>query len=286
MARLDYSPDRIRRVAARARLLQVESLARVGVGHLGGCLSCTDILAALYFGAMDVDPCSPRDPARDRLVLSKGHAGPALYSILALRGFFPVDLLATINEGGTDLPSHVDMNRTPGVDMTAGSLGQGISAACGMAYAAKLGRRNHHIYCIVGDGECQEGEVWEAAMAAAAFGLDNLTVISDYNKLQIDGFVQDVVSLEPFADKWRSFGWRVMEIDGHSIEGILCALAAAREGSGRPACIIAHTTKGKGLPSAENKIANHNMTVTSEHAIELKASLAPYLTGGTGNEYS
>lgn len=269
MPRLNFDHREIACLTNRARLLIVQPLARVGVGHLGGCLSCVDILAALYFGVMNVDPENPRLPERDRFVLSKGHAGPALYSILALRGFFPVDRLNLINTGGTWLPSHADMNRTPGVDMTAGSLGQGVSCAVGMAYAAKLDGKPHRVYALLGDGECQEGEVWEAAMSAGAFKLDNLTVIVDDNKLQIDGFTSEVVSLEPLAMKWQSFGFNVLQVDGHNVERVLDALGQAAGFEGAPTCIVAHTVKCRGVPSFENQPACHNMAVTEKHVAEV-----------------
>lgn len=270
MPRLDLSPRQIAQMADRARLLIVESLARVGVGHLGGCLSCVDILAALYFGLLNVDPEQPRMADRDRFVLSKGHAGPALYAVLALRGFFPVEWLSTINAGGTLLPSHADMNRTPGVDMTAGSLGQGISCAVGMSCAARMDGRQNRVYTLVGDGECQEGEVWEAAMYAGGHRLDNLTVIVDDNRLQIDGFTSDIVPVQPLSSKWESFGFHVIELDGHCITNLLEAFGHAAAFTASPTCIIARTLKGRGVPSAENRPACHNMAVTGSHVAEMR----------------
>lgn len=271
MLRLGLDTGSIAAKATEIRLLSVEAMTKPGMGHLGGCLSCAEILSALYFGVMDVYPDEPRHPLRDRFVLSKGHAGPALYAALALRGLMPIEDLWTLNQGGTRLPSHADMRLTTGVDMTAGSLGQGISAACGMAYALRLDGRPSRVYCLLGDGECQEGEVWEAAMSASAYKLDNLCAVVDCNKLQIDGFVADILPIEPLADKWRAFGWNVIEVDGHDVEALLCAFRLAKGHRGSPTCILAHTTKAKGIPSQENRATCHHIPVTIEHLEELRA---------------
>jgi transketolase len=250
--------------AKQIRALTVRSIGGVGVGHIGGSLSVADLLAVLYFDKMKIDPKNPKMEGRDRLVLSKGHAGPALYAALALRGFFPVEWLDTLNRPGTNLPSHADMRRTPGVDMTAGSLGQGVSCAAGIAKAAKICGGQERIYAIVGDGECQEGLVWEAAMAAAHFGLANLTVFVDHNNMQIDGMVDQVMGLRP-ARVFRAFGFHTQEADGHDIAAISAAIDAAGGARGKPHCIVLHTVKGKGAAFAETAgVGSHNMPVTKE----------------------
>lgn len=250
--------------ANEIRKMTVKTIGTLGVGHLGGAVSICEVLAALYFDIMNLDPEDPKMENRDRLVLSKGHAGPALYSTLALKGYLQQDQLQTLNQPDTNLPSHCDMQRTPGIDMTTGSLGQGFSAAVGMALAAKLDRRSLCIYSIIGDGESQEGQIWEAAMLAGSRRLDNLVAFTDYNKMQIDGYVGDVNTLEPLEDKWSAFGWYVQSIDGHDIGQILYAVDNAKKRTGKPAMIILNTVKGKGIYFAENQLSSHNMTVTEE----------------------
>lgn len=258
--------------AGEIRKLTVQTIGTLGVGHLGGAVSLCEVLAALYFDIMNLDPEDPRMPGRDRLVLSKGHAGPALYAALALKGYLPLAELDTLNRPGTNLPSHCDMKRTPGIDMTTGSLGQGFSAAVGMALAAKLDRQDLTVYGIIGDGESQEGQVWEAALLAGSRSLDNLIGFTDYNKMQIDGYTGDVNTLEPLGDKWSAFGWYVQSIDGHSIEQICYAVDNAKKHRGKPSMIILNTIKGKGVYFAENILENHNMVLTEEmwrKAVEL-----------------
>ena len=204
------------------------------MGHIGGCLSVVELLTVLYFEAMNIDPKDPKMPGRDRFICSKGHAGPAVYAALANRGFFDKSMLLTLNQGGTNLPSHCDMNRTPGIDMTTGSLGQGFSCAVGAALGAKLARDGATIYTLIGDGESQEGQIWEAAMFAAAKKLDNLIAFTDYNKLQIDGTVAEVNDVAPLAEKWAAFGWNVIEVeDGNDVEQVSAAVAHAKLGQPR-----------------------------------------------------
>lgn len=243
-------------------LLEIGTL---GVGHIGGSLSMVELLAVLYYKHMNVDPKKPKKEGRDRLIVSKGHSGPAVYAVLASMGYFPQEWLKTLNKPGTNLPSHCDMNRTPGIDMTTGSLGQGFSCAVGIALASKLKKDGAKIYTVIGDGESQEGQIWEAAMFAAHKKLSNLIAFTDYNKLQLDGKTEDICSIEPLADKWRAFGWNVIEVkNGNSCEEIDKAITLAKN-SNLPTMIILHTVKGHGISFAENAgIKNHSMTVSKE----------------------
>jgi transketolase len=258
------SREQLDALAREFRYVVTDAICRSGSGHIGGVMSLVEIVITLYYRVMHVRPEDPTWPERDRLVLSKGHAGPIIYTALAYKGFFPKAWLATLNRNGTRLPSHMDQILTPGVEMTAGSLGQGLSAACGMALAAKLDGKRHRVFCIVGDGESDEGQIWEAAMFAGHHQLDNLIVICDYNKMQIDGTIQEVLNLEPLADKWRAFGWEVFEIDGHDWDAIYDTLAKADAVTGKPAMILAHTVKGKGNRETENLIDCHNVKVPDE----------------------
>lgn len=243
-------------------LLEIGTL---GVGHIGGSLSMVELLAVLYYKHMNVDPKNPKKEGRDRLIVSKGHSGPAVYAVLANMGYFPQEWLKTLNKPGTNLPSHCDMNRTPGIDMTTGSLGQGFSCAVGIAFASKLKNDGAKIYTVIGDGESQEGQIWEAAMFASHKKLSNLIAFTDYNKLQLDGKTEDICSIEPLADKWRAFGWNVIEVkNGNSCEEIDKAITLAKS-SNLPTMIILHTVKGHGISFAENAgIKNHSMTVSKE----------------------
>lgn len=243
-------------------LLEIGTL---GVGHIGGSLSMVELLAVLYYKHMNVDPKNPKKEGRDRLIVSKGHSGPAVYAVLASMGYFPQEWLKTLNKPGTNLPSHCDMNRTPGIDMTTGSLGQGFSCAVGIALASKLKNDGAKIYTVIGDGESQEGQIWEAAMFASHKKLSNLIAFTDYNKLQLDGKTEDICSIEPLADKWRAFGWNVIEVkNGNSCEEIDEAITLAKS-SNLPTMIILHTVKGYGISFAENAgIKNHSMTVSKE----------------------
>jgi len=232
-------------------------IGEAGSGHPGGSLSAVEIVTLLYFRVMRHDPQNPQWPDRDRLILSKGHAAPVLYAALAEAGYFPVEELATLRKAGSRLQGHTDMSLTPGVEMSAGSLGQGLSFGIGTALAGRLDERGYQVYVILGDGECDEGNVWEAAMAAAHYRLDNLTAIIDQNEQQIDGYNRDVMNLEPLAEKWRAFGWHAIEADGHSFDSLMTALEEARSVKGKPAVIIAHTIKGKGVSFMESNLEFH-----------------------------
>lgn len=250
--------------ACKIRRHIIRMLNEAGSGHPGGSLSAADIVATLYFHEMKTDPKQPGSPDRDRFVLSKGHAAPVLYAALAEKGFFPVEELDTLRKAGSRLQGHPSMKHLPGVEMSTGSLGQGLSAANGMALAGKLDGRGYRVYVLLGDGETQEGQVWEAAMAAAHYKLDNLVAFLDHNGLQIDGPTSEVMSPEPVVDKWRAFGWHVEEIDGHSIPEICGALEKAREVKGRPVMIVANTVKGKGVSFMENKAGWHGTVPNAE----------------------
>lgn len=259
--------DRITKLKLEAEKIRrnvVESIFSAGTGHPGGSLSIAEILAVLYFDHMRIDSANPRWAERDRLVLSKGHAAPAAYAVLAQRGYFPETQLATLRHIHSPLQGHPDMNKVPGVDMSTGSLGQGLSAANGMALSAKYHKQDYRVYVIVGDGEMQEGQIWEAAMTAPHYKLDNLVAFIDNNNLQIDGTVAEVKSVYPIADKFEAFGWHVLTIDGHRIEDILDALAKARTVQGKPVCILAKTVKGKGVSFMENEVGWHGMAPNQE----------------------
>lgn len=253
------------------------SIGHLGVGHIGGCLSVVELLGVLYFEAMRIDPKEPDMAGRDRFICSKGHAGPAVYATLANRGYFDRSKLLTLNQGGTDLPSHCDMLRTTGIDMTTGSLGQGFSCAVGAALGAKLSRDGAIIYTLIGDGESQEGQIWEAAMFAAAKGLDNLIAFTDYNKLQIGGTVAEINDIAPLAEKWAAFGWHVIEVeDGNDVDQVSAAVAHAKLGlgSGKPTMVILNTVKGCGVPwIVALGAGNHNANITEEQAKAAVAAL-------------
>ena len=263
----------IKKFALSMRQEIIKMLAKSGSGHPGGSLSATDILAVLYCQELNIDPSEPKMAGRDRFVLSKGHAAPALYAALALRGFFPLEELAGLRQLGSMLQGHPDMNKVPGVDMSTGSLGQGLSAACGMAISAKIDKLDNRVYALVGDGESQEGQIWEAAMFAAHYKLDNLIAFLDHNHLQIDGNIENVMSPEPLADKWRAFGWNVIEINGHDIEQIISALDQAKRVTGQPTMIIAETIKGKGVSFMENNAGWHGAAPSEEEAKNALAEL-------------
>ena len=250
--------------ACKARMGIIEGVFNAKSGHPGGSLSCVDIITYLYFHHMNIDPQNPKAEDRDRFVLSKGHAAPALYSVLALKGFFPVEQLKTLRKSDSMLQGHPSIKYTPGVDMCTGSLGQGISAACGMALGAKLGGKNYRVYSILGDGEIQEGQVWEAAMFASAKGLDNLVAVVDNNGLQIDGKVSEVNSPYPIAEKFKAFGWNVIEICAHSFDEIDAAFNAAAEFKGKPSAIIAGNVKGKGVSFMEDQVSWHGTAPNAE----------------------
>ena len=247
----------LKKLACKARMGVLTSTHGAKAGHPGGSLSAADALTYLYFKEMKVDPADPKAESRDRFVLSKGHAAPGLYSVLALRGYFPVEDLPTLRHTDSYLQGHPNMNTVPGVDMSTGSLGQGVSAACGMALAAKYKKQPSRVYALLGDGELQEGEVWEAAMFAAHYKLDNLCVLADLNGLQIDGPVAEVMDPGPVDEKFKAFGFFVQVIDGHSFEALEAAFAAARAEKGRPSAILMKTTKGKGVSFMENNVGWH-----------------------------
>ncbi len=259
--------------AKEIRKLTIDSIGYLGVGHMGGSLSVVEVLTLLYYKRMDIDPQNPRKRDRDQLVLSKGHAGPTLYSILADKGFFPIEWLHTLNKGGTNLPSHCDRNRTPGIDMTTGSLGQGLSASIGIALGNRLDKVESTIYCIIGDGESNEGQVWEAAMAACQFGLNEIIAFTDCNKMQIDGYVCDVMDIEDISAKWAAFGWFVQRVNGHNLDEIDQAIEHAQAEKSRPCMIVLDTIKGKGAFFAEGRLDNHNMPVDYEIAKQAIAEL-------------
>jgi len=255
-------------IAKNIRIKTIDAIGFLGVGHIGGSMSIVEILTILYFRKMKVDSNNPKMEDRDKLVLSKGHAGPALYSTLAQKGFFPVEWLHTLNKGGTNLPSHCDMNRTPGIDMTTGSLGQGLSSAIGLALAMRLDSIDRNVFAIIGDGESQEGQNWEAAMAASKFKLNKLIAFTDYNKMQIDGYTKDIMPLDDLEAKWTAFGWNTKRINGHDFEALDSAIDDARTSENKPTMIILDTIKGKGCTFAEGQLTNHNMAFTYEQAKE------------------
>lgn len=254
-------------LTAKARQLRddvIETIGRFGSGHIGGAMSVMDALTVIYYAKANVDPLNPQKADRDRIVMSKGHAGPAMYAVLADKGYFPREWLYTLNQNGTKLPSHCDMTKTPGIDMTAGSLGQGISCAVGMAIAAKLDSNPATIYCFIGDGESQEGQVWEASMLAGSRQLDNFILLLDYNKMQLDGPVASINDISPVEDKWTSFGFYVQSVDGHNVEQIASAIDNARAQQQKPSLIVLNTIKGKGAAFAEAAANCHSMSVSED----------------------
>lgn len=259
--------------ACKARMGIIEGVYNAKSGHPGGSLSCVDIITYLYFNHMRVNPADEKSPDRDRFVLSKGHAAPALYAVLALKGFFPEEWIKTLRKSDSRLQGHPSIQYTPGVDMSSGSLGQGISAACGMALGAKLSKKDFRVYTILGDGEIQEGQVWEAAMYASAKGLDNLVAVVDNNNLQIDGTCAEVNSVYPINEKFKAFGWNVIEIDAHSFDEIDAAFNAAKEFKGKPTCIVAKSIKGKGVSYMENVCGWHGSAPNQEQYEQAMAEL-------------
>jgi transketolase len=246
-------------------------------GHPGGSLSSAEILTALYFKEMNIDPTNPKWEDRDRFVLSKGHAAPVLYAALAEKGFFPKEELNNLRKVNSMLQGHPDMKGTPGIDMTTGSLGQGLSAAGGMALAGKIDKKDYRVYSVIGDGESQEGLIWEAAMFAAHYKLDNLTVFLDNNGLQIDGTNDEVMNIEPIDEKFKAFGWNVLKIDGHSINEIIKATEEAKNTKGKPTMIIAKTFKGKGVSFMENQVGWHGKAPSYEDACKALTELGGVL---------
>ncbi|MTQ95388.1 transketolase [Pseudoflavonifractor sp. BIOML-A6] len=265
--------------ATKARLLALDMVHTAASGHIGGSLSAMDILTTLYFHTMKVDPKAPQSPDRDRFVLSKGHCTPALYAVLALRGFFPVEDCKLFRSIKGHYSGHPDMKHVRGVDMSTGSLGQGISAAVGMAIAGKCDKKDYRVYAVLGDGEIAEGQVWEAAMAAAKYHLDNLCAFVDVNGLQIDGATADVMPSEPLDQKFAAFGWNVLKVDGHDYEAIAMALERAAAEKGAPTVILARTVKGKGVSFMENDAGWHGKAPNDEQYALAKADVEAILAG-------
>jgi len=251
-------------IAREIRIYILRMLTDAGSGHTGGSLSATDIAVAIYFSKMRFDPQDTRWRERDRFILSKGHAAPLLYAILAKAGYFPVEMLTTLRKINSPLQGHPCSESIPGVEISTGSLGQGLSVANGIALGLKLDRISARVYCIMGDGELQEGQIWEAAMTAAHYNLDNLCGVVDNNGLQIDGPVEEVMGIAPLREKWSAFGWHVIEVDGHNMKEILDALDEAEDTKGKPTVIIAHTIKGKGVSFFEGKVEYHGIAPTPE----------------------
>ena len=247
----------MQKIACKVRIWTIEGVFNAKSGHPGGSLSAADMITYLYFKELNVDPKNPANPDRDRFVLSKGHCCPALYAALALKGYFSTDEIKVLRHIGAMLQGHPNMKDTPGIDMSSGSLGQGVSAACGMALAGKLDNKDYRVYTMLGDGECEEGQVWEAAMFAAHMKLDNLCLIVDFNGLQIDGNVNDVAGLEPLDKKFEGFGFEVIKIDGNNFDEIEAAFEKAKTVKGKPTVIIAKTVKGKGVSYMENQVGWH-----------------------------
>jgi transketolase len=261
-------------IAKRLRRHIITMIGTAGSGHPGGSLSAVEILTTLYFKVLRHKPLDPRWPDRDRFILSKGHAAPALYAILAECGYFPVDELLTLRQVNSCLQGHTDCNLTPGVEMSAGALGQGLSFAIGVALAGRLNRRDYQTCVLLGDGECDEGQVWEAAMAAAHFKVDKLVAIVDNNGIQLDGWNRDIMNLEPFSAKWQAFGWHVIEVNGHDLVQLTQAFDQAKEIKGQPAVIIARTVKGKGVSFMENNADFHGK---APNAAEVEIALKELL---------
>ncbi len=274
---LEKRKQELQKIAANVRLGILEEVYNAASGHPGGSLSVADILTYLYFEKMNIDPKDPKKDDRDRFVLSKGHTSPALYSVLAHRGFFPTEDLKTFRKYGSYLQGHPDMKGIPGVDMSTGSLGLGISAACGMALSAKYNKKNYRVYTVIGDGESEEGQVWEAFMFAAHYKLDNLCAVLDFNGLQIDGPITDVIDPTPFDEKFKAFGWNVLEINAHDFDEIENAFRTAENLKGAPTVIIAHSVKGKGVSYMENKCEWHGSAPKKEQYDIAVAELRKYL---------
>lgn len=270
-----YSEKKLSELTQFARDIRIQTMeqfAARGFGHLGGSMSIVDIIAVLYGAEMKYDPQNPKWDGRDWLVCSKGHAGPAIYSALALKGFFPLEELASLNQPHTNLPSHCDRNKTPGIDITTGSLGQGLSLAVGVAYGHQIREEENRVYAITGDGELQEGQNWEAAMLAGNLNLSNLTLFVDNNKMQLDGTTNDINSVEDVEAKFAAFNWNTMRIDGHDLNKLGEAIAKARECEDKPTAIVCETIKGKGIVWAEEQF-NHHIDVTREMADSAIAAL-------------
>jgi transketolase len=264
--KFDLSTTELKEMAKKLRRHVITMIATAGSGHPGGSLSAADIITALYFKVLRHSPQNPQWPDRDRFILSKGHAAPILYAALAETGYFPVAELATLRKLNSHLQGHADRKFTRGVEMSSGSLGMGLSFAIGVALAARLDSKAYRTCVLLSDGECEEGQTWEAALSAAHFKLDNLTAIVDYNGIQLSGWTRDIMNLEPFTQKWQAFGWHTIDIDGHDFDQILSAYQEAENTKGKPAVIVAHTIKGKGVSFMENNVAFHGKAPTREEA--------------------
>lgn len=278
---MKYDEKQLKEIARQVRRDIITMLAEAKSGHPGGSLSAVEIVTTLFFNEMQVDPQNPRWPERDRFVLSKGHAAPVLFSVLAERGFFPREELLTFRKINSRLQGHPDMKKAPGVDMSTGSLGQGFSTAIGMALAGKLDKKDYRVFVLLGDGESQEGQVWEAAMSAAHYQLDNMVVFYDYNRLQIDGPCDEVMTVDPVDEKFKAFGWHVERIDGHSFTEISEALSRSGTVKGKPTLILAETVKGKGVSFMENQVGWHGNPPNREQAEQTLAELGKGSEGGT-----
>lgn len=261
---MKYSIEELKNIAKNVRRGIVDEVYYAQAGHPGGALSCADILTYLYFNEMNIEPTNPKKDDRDRCILSKGQSSPALYSVLANRGYFPVEDLKTFRKLNSYLQGHPDINKVPGVDMTSGSLGQGLSVANGMAIASRLNKKDYYIYVIMGDGEIQEGQVWEAAMSSAHHKLNNVIAFIDFNGLQIVGSIKDIMNPLPIKEKFEAFGWNAIEIDGHNFAEIGDAIKKAKESKDKPTVIIAHTIKGKGVSFMENQVIWHGIAPNDE----------------------
>jgi transketolase len=264
--KFNLSTAELKEMAKKLRRHVITMTATAGSGHPGGSLSAADIITALCFKVLRYDPKNPQWSDRDRFILSKGHAAPILYAALAEAGYFPVAELATLRKLDSRLQGHTDRNLTPGVEMSAGSLGMGLSFAIGVALAARLDSKTYRTYVLLSDGECEEGQTWEAALSAAHFKLDNLTAIVDCNGMQLSGWTRDIMNLEPFTQKWQAFGWHTIDIDGHAFDQILSACQGAEKIKGKPTVIVARTIKGKGVSFMENNVAFHGKAPTWEEA--------------------
>lgn len=264
---MPVTAEKIKELEKMAKKLRYDIVMMIGTGkpgHLGGSCSIADLMAVLYFYKMRIDPKNPKWPDRDRFVISKGHAVLAQYAALANLGYFPMEELSTLKELGSKLQGHPEMLRMPGLEANTGSLGQGISVSCGIALAGKLDKKDYRVYCIMGDGEIAEGQVWEASMTASYYKLDNLVAILDKNRIQAMGPIEKRYDTNPHPEKWRAFGWHVIEIDGHSIKEIIAAFDEAEQTKGKPTMIVAHTVKSKGVPFAEDKAQFHHGIMTKE----------------------
>lgn len=256
--------QKLKEIAKKIRISILHMLTQAGSGHTGGSLSAADVATAIYFSKMKFDPSNPHWEERDRFIMSKGHAAPLIYAIMAEAGYFPHETIDTLRKVESPLQGHPCCRKLPGIEVSTGSLGQGLSVANGMALGLRLDKNPARVYCIMGDGEIQEGQIWEAAMTAAHYKIDNLCAVVDNNGLQIDGPVEKVMNINPIHDKWEAFGWHTIDIDGHDMDSILKALKEAENTKGRPTVIIANTTKGKGSVIFENKVEFHGVTPTQE----------------------